>query len=74
MVEGRQVHLGTYSTSEEAARVYDTAAIKLRGWTADLNFNVEDYRGDPDLEDAPIQLDKKSEVNAIYSSEMCVQC
>eukprot|EP00803_Ostreobium_quekettii_P000120 evm.model.scf_3660.2 EVM.evm.TU.scf_3660.2 scf_3660:8316-11822(-) len=57
---GRQVHLGTYSTSQEAARVYDTAAIKLRGWSADLNFDVEDYRDDPTLKDAPIELDKHS--------------
>lgn len=48
---GRQVHLGTYSTPAEAARVYDMAAIKLRGWGADLNFGLNIYKNDPELQD-----------------------
>ncbi|GMH42477.1 hypothetical protein BSKO_10396 [Bryopsis sp. KO-2023] len=58
---GRQLHLGTHSTPEEAARVYDIAAIKLRGWGADLNFGAHTYRDDPQLKDLSLHCDKKTE-------------
>lgn len=35
---GKRVWLGTYDTAEEAAEVYDTAAVKLRGPAAVTNF------------------------------------
>ena len=57
------MHLGTYSTAHEAARVYDLAAIKLRGWLADLNFDVANYKDDPTLIDAPVRIDRNSVVS-----------
>jgi len=40
----RHIRLGTYSTAEEAARVYDRNALKLHGEYAYTNFPIEDYQ------------------------------
>ncbi|PKA66667.1 Ethylene-responsive transcription factor CRF1 [Apostasia shenzhenica] len=37
---GVRVWLGTYGTAEEAARVYDSAAVQLHGPSASTNFSV----------------------------------
>lgn len=39
--KGFQIWLGTYSTDIEAAKAYDSAAFKMRGSRAILNFPVD---------------------------------
>ena len=39
----RKRPLGTYVSEEQAARVYDKAALQLHGEFAKINFNKEDY-------------------------------
>jgi len=43
---GKQYHLGSFSSQEEAAKAYDLALIKLRGEKAKTNFPKEMYNED----------------------------
>jgi hypothetical protein len=40
------LHLGTYSTAEDAAKAYDRAVIRLKGDLATTNFPLEDYENE----------------------------
>lgn len=42
-LKGRQVYLGGFSSEEEAARMYDLAALGCKGPTADTNFPAGNY-------------------------------
>ncbi|KAK9816799.1 hypothetical protein WJX72_005214 [[Myrmecia] bisecta] len=47
--KGRQIHLGSFSGAEPAAKAYDRAAVRIRGFDASLNFPDADYTKDPFL-------------------------
>ncbi|KAF8116821.1 hypothetical protein N665_0014s0083 [Sinapis alba] len=44
----RRLWLGTFETAEEAALVYDNAAIRLRGPDALTNFSIPDQESEPE--------------------------
>ncbi|GAX81132.1 hypothetical protein CEUSTIGMA_g8566.t1 [Chlamydomonas eustigma] len=40
---GKYLYLGSYDTQEEAARIFDKAAVRIRADKARLNFRFKDY-------------------------------
>jgi len=67
-------YIGTYSTAEEAARVYDMLAIKLQGKSAKTNFNKELYSNEA-IEDTyaralnPIKTTPKSGYRGVFHNK-----
>lgn len=61
--KGVRVWLGTFNTAEEAARAYDTAARKIRGKKAKVNF-----------EDDSLQSNKKPTVKVRVSRKKTKSC
>lgn len=68
-VTGKRLWLGTYKTAEEAAMVYDNAAIKLRGPHAITNFGQSTGQESNSLVSARKETGDKSASDALFSKK-----
>ena len=63
--DGQRLFLGAFDAEKDAARIFDKAAIKLRGWSTALNFEINDYSSDIGLCSILNRLTKQKFMDAL---------